>query len=135
MLVEAYPLALVVPSADGNRPLDRAIYYHKETEILRYLEESTKKQLAFIDNIKLRRVVLDACALQWNRIQRMKRVAEGNDEEEKMKLMQSNMDDKTKFVLDIYGYAKEREMIGMFWEILSYVGIPAGRQHHHHRAE
>ncbi|CAJ1959677.1 unnamed protein product [Cylindrotheca closterium] len=123
LLVEAYPLALVVPSADGNRPLDRAIYYHKDTEILRYLEETTKKQLAFIDNIELRRVILDACALQWNRMQ--------SSNNKPFHFILPVVDDKTRFVMDIFGYAKEREMIGLFWEILSYVGIPAGRQHHH----
>ncbi|KAL3937735.1 MAG: hypothetical protein SGBAC_007215 [Bacillariaceae sp.] len=122
LLVEAYPLALVVPSADGNRPLDRAIYYHKDTQILRYLEETTKKQMAFIDNIKLRRVILDACALQLIRMQRLSML------NNKPFILQ--VDDKTKFVLGIFGYAKERAMIGLFWEILSYVGIPTGRQQH-----
>eukprot|EP00980_Cylindrotheca_fusiformis_P030765 scaffold25406_cov117-Cylindrotheca_fusiformis.AAC.4 len=114
ILVEPYPLALAVPSTDGNRPLDRAIYYRQDAQILQYLQDQTKKQLRLINNDKLRQVVLECCDTCWTRQQQVGFVARGKDEH-------------FQFVLQFYGYTKEREMIGLFENVLSYVGIPPGR--------
>lgn len=124
LLVEAYPLALAVPSTDGNRPLDRAIYYRKEVKILKYLQDETKQQVLLINNEQLRQIVLECCGNCWSTILRNN---SGNWHHWQQQQVPRLKDEDLQFVLQFYGYTKEREMDSLFRNVLSYVGIPQGR--------
>ena len=112
LLTEAYPYALLLVSDDGVTPLDRAIYYRKDTEILRYLEVATKKQRNLANlkeyNDKLRLTVLMACERHRNDIPSGTCI---------------NPEDYPRLPSELYRYCKGREMIGLFWEMLEYVGV------------
>jgi hypothetical protein len=106
LLTEAYPSALLVPSDDGILPVDRAIYYRKDATILKYLETMTKQQRNVEQlqqyNATLRYAVLLACKQQHDH---------GNDPE------------SIRLVHDLYDYCHKREMMGIVWNMLSYVGV------------
>jgi ankyrin repeat protein len=122
LLVEPYPLALAVPSTDGSRPLDRAIYYSKDAKILQYLEQETKQQVLLINNEKLRHFIMDCCQECWSKQQQQQQ------QQQQRGTAGSKEDKNLQFILNLYGYSKEREMINLFRNVLSYVGIPRGRQ-------
>eukprot|EP00429_Kryptoperidinium_foliaceum_P001247 CAMPEP_0176015208 /NCGR_PEP_ID=MMETSP0120_2-20121206/7218_1 /TAXON_ID=160619 /ORGANISM="Kryptoperidinium foliaceum, Strain CCMP 1326" /LENGTH=184 /DNA_ID=CAMNT_0017348169 /DNA_START=183 /DNA_END=737 /DNA_ORIENTATION=+ len=112
LLAESYPAALLVRSDDGVLPLDRAVYYRKDSQILRYLEEATQKQQDLVNlkryNIKLRYTVRMACE-KARQDSTEAGVVKGQPEA---------------LVQDLYCYCKDREeMIGLFWHMLSYVGV------------
>jgi hypothetical protein len=119
LLAEAFPPALLIPSDDGIIPVDRAIYYRKDAKILHYLEKVTKQQrnreqLRYY-NRTLRYTVILACqhAPSYKRLQQHPwRVPRGEGEDEHVVL-----------VKELYDYCKEREMMGIFWNMLSYVGV------------
>jgi hypothetical protein len=108
LLTESYPRALVVKSTDGVTPLDRAIYYRKDNEILSWLEAATRQEQMLYEkevyNKKLRDLIVKCCESRWAEIR-------------------DNSDIGEEFFVQVYGYAREREMIGLFWNVLSYVGV------------
>jgi len=110
LLTEPYPLALILLSTDGNRPLDRAMYYGKDNSILHYLETATKQEELRVDNQKLRHVIILCCQKFYNE----------NTQDKK--------ESSIHFIVELYRYSREREMIGLFWNVLSYVGIPRRRR-------
>ena len=111
ILTDPYPRALIAKSTDGVTPLDRAVYYRKDPDILNWLKSETQKQKDIYEleryNRKLRSVVMHCCesrcAFQFR---------ESHD-----------LKNGPHFVVRVYSYMYEREMIGMFSEILSYVGV------------
>lgn len=110
LLTENYPPALLHVSNDGVSPLQRAIYYRKDREILEYLDSATRKERDRQElrkyNNKLRRTVVQCCEHQLRK---------NNDP--------SGAPLSVKFVVDLYLFSNEREMIGLFLNVLSYVGI------------
>ena len=112
LITESYPKALIAKSTDGVTPLDRAIYYRQDKLILSWLEAKTKIQKTIYEinryNQRLRYEVVKCCELRWLEI--------GDNDS----ISSSNIGD---FIAQVYGYSKERAMIGLFWDILSYVGI------------
>jgi hypothetical protein len=129
VLVEPYPLALAVPSTDGSRPLDRAIYYSKDANILQYLEQETKQQVLSINNEKLRHFIMKCCQECWSKQQQQQ---QEQQQQQQGGTAGSNEDKNLQFIVNLYGYSKEREMINLFRDVLSYVGIPRGRQDTNH---
>jgi hypothetical protein len=111
-LTEPYPRAVLAKSDDGVTPLDRAIYYRKDKEILNWLEAETQKQKESYEkecyNQKLRAIVVECCQSRWLEV--------CDDDDNKPT-------NGAELVVQMYGYAKEREMISLFWSVLSYVGV------------
>lgn len=113
LITESYPHALLIKSDDGVTPLDRAHYYGKDATILNWLETKTKAHQDIYDikryNKELRYVVLNCCKFRWseNNLSEIDLTSATNDGD---------------FVAHMYGYTKERAMIGLFWKVLSYVG-------------
>jgi len=112
LITESYPPALLVQSTDGVTPLDRAIYYRKDESIVNWFESETRAQRIIYEleryNERLRDEVVKCCEARWLTI--------GNRD-----TVRST--DTGGFVCQVYGYAKERAMIGLFWDVLSYVGV------------
>lgn len=112
LIAESYPHALLVKSNDGVTPLDRAVYYRKDGEILSWLGKKTEAQKAIYEieryNRRLRDVVVECCEVRWANIGDRDGISEDN---------------AVDFVSQVYGFAKERAMIALFWDVLSYVGI------------
>lgn len=112
LLTEAYPQALLVTSNDGLTPLDRAVYYRKDAEILQYLQHATRKQQDLENlqnyNKQLRYTVLLAC----ERTQILDQTS-----------ALGNSDGANILTQELYWYCKEREMISLFWNVLSFVGV------------
>jgi hypothetical protein len=120
LLTEPYPRALLRKSTDGATPLDRAIYYRKDKAILKWLETATKEEEAVYEleqyNVNLKRQIQDACEL--NRVR-----GYANDNNEVQQRHHQQLSEKAKFVVKVYTYTKEREMIGLFDNVMSYVGV------------
>lgn len=114
LLTEAFPAALLSPSDDGIIPVDRAIYYRKDAGILRYLEDATKRQRNIQQlrqfNQKLRYTVLLCCERSC---QNSLMNGEGGED---------SKDDTKPLAAGLYDICKDREMTGIFWNMLSYVG-------------
>jgi hypothetical protein len=110
LLIEPHPSALLAKSTDGSRPVDRAIYYRKDCRILEYLSNATDKEMILANNQKLRRLIIQCCEKNWMR--------------RRQALSSIASVDENDFILVLYGYLSEREMMGVFWNTLSYVGAP-----------
>lgn len=112
LLTEAYPPALLATSSDGLTPLNRAVYYRKDASIIQYLEQATRKQQNFDRlrkfNQQLRYTVLWAC----------EKARIGTDSNRTFCNNESNV-----LTVELYRYCKEREMISLFGNVLSYVGV------------
>ena len=112
LLVDAYPRALLHKSDDGSTPLDRAVYYRKDKSILKWLESATKAEQSIYDleeyNHQLRNMIWKACKVNHIYYRRHQR---------------SPVNSETQFVLGLFSYTKEREMIGLFQTVISYVGV------------
>jgi len=112
LITESYPHALLVKSTDGVTPLDRAVYYRKDVLILNWLETTTQAQKVIYEinryNQRLRDVIVECCESRWSEIG-------GNDT--------ISATSSVDFIAQVFGYAKERAMISLFWDVLSYVGI------------
>lgn len=114
LLTEAYPAALLVASDDSVIPLERANYYRKDADILRYLELATKKQQDLVNlqkyNKSLRHTVLLACERYRN-------------DQHPNNYYLEEADGNCLVACELYRYCKDREMIGLFWNVLGYVGV------------
>jgi len=112
LIPESYPPALLVQSTDGVTPLERAIYYRKDESILNWFDSKTRAQKIIYEleryNQRLRDEVVKCCEVRWLMI----------DDRETVRSA-----DTGGFIGQVYGYAKERAMIGLFWDVLSYVGV------------
>jgi len=112
LITESYPHALLVKSTDGVTPLNRAVYYRKDVLILNWFETETRAQSILYEikryNERLRKIVVQCCETRWLKISDHDTVRSTNAGD---------------FVAQVYGFAKERAMIGLFWDVLSYVGV------------
>jgi len=112
LVTECYPHALLVKSNDGVTPLDRAIYYRKDALIVSWLDTKTTAQKTIYEidryNEKLRDEVVNCCESRWSEIASNEYPSSGNNGD---------------FIAQVYGFSKERAMIALFVDILSYVGI------------
>lgn len=110
-LTEPYPCALLVKSNDGVTPLDRALYYRQDPEILNWLEAETQKQKDFYEKEKynqgLRATVIKCCNSRRTQVWSFIDVPTNEAD----------------FVVQIYGFFRDREMFSLFWNVLSYVGV------------
>jgi hypothetical protein len=122
LLTEAYPAALLITSDDGVTPLERAVYYRKDAQILHYLERATKKHQDLVTlhkyNKKLRYTIVMACEKSRNYNHSF--FVEGHDQG---------------LALELYEYCKDREMIGLFWNMLGYVGVDSVPSRHVHEQQ
>lgn len=113
LLVEAYPPALLAASDDGVTPLERAVYYRKDAEILHYLEGATKTHQDLVTlreyNRQLRYTILMACERSRN--------------DNHSCCILGGHADRSCLTLELYEYCKEREMIGLFWNVLDFIGV------------
>ncbi len=119
VLTGAYPPALLVKSTDGLTPFDRAVYYRKDAEILQYLEQATKKQQD-LENLQkynkdLRYSILLACERC--------RDSDERSRDSEQSFIFGEIDGTVVLTQELYSYCKEREMISLFWNVLSYVGV------------
>lgn len=108
-IVEGYPAALLQPSADGVRAVERAQYYDKSFHS--YLVTATAQEQARADrhqyNQRLRRMVALCCA---------RRCCSGG-------VQQQQTPKDLELVLQLYRFAKEREQHCLFGAVLEYVGV------------
>lgn len=116
LLTEAYPQALLATSSDGLTPLNRAVYYRKDASIIQYLEQATKKQQNFDRlqkfNQQMRYTVLLAC-------EKSRRCTTNPSNS----TFCNGLNESNALTQELYEYCKEREMMGLFWNVLSYVGV------------
>lgn len=114
LLTEPYPEALLAKSSDGVTPHERAVYYRKDTPILLWLEKETRKQKDLQNlqkyNQNLRNMVTLCCKSRW------KDVKDGG-------IDTISSTTYGGIVVHLYVFTMEREMISLFWNILSYVGV------------
>ena len=120
LLTEAYPPALLATSSDGLTPLNRAVYYRKDATIIQYLEQATRKQQNFDRlqkyNQQLRYTVLLAC-------ERFRIGSTCTDPSSSSNTFCDEVNESNVLALELYRYCKEREMISLFGNVLSYVGV------------
>jgi len=119
ILAEAWPRALLHKSRDGYTPLDRAKHYDKDDKMLNWLEERTKeeKQTYALEqyNCLLKQCVLNACEEHYTQ-----KIIRGlGRPTATFRLLEGDI----QFVVDLYIWTKEREMIGLFQSIMSWVGV------------
>ena len=119
LLTEAYPPALLATSSDGLTPLNRAVYYRKDASIIQYLEQATRKQQNFDRlqkfNQQLRYTVLLACEKKSKMIE--------CPDQESCNTFCDELNESNALTLELYRYCKDREMISLFGNVLSYVGV------------
>jgi ankyrin repeat protein len=123
LLTEAYPPALLATSTDGLTPLNRAVYYRKDASIIQYLEQATQRQQNFDRlqkyNQQLRYTVLLAC--EKSTILCGRTTDDDSSSSEDTLVDESN--ESNALTRKLYRYCKEREMISLFGNVLSYVGV------------